>query len=364
LTQDGRWSYVWDSENRLISMTMVAPGPDGFQRQLQFAYDDQGRRIQKTTGTWNGYQLTPQSTNRFVYDGWNLIAILGPQNAVQQSFLWGTDLSGTMQGAGGVGGLLAISDQSTINNQPSTHFVAYDGNGNVMALVNAADGSVSAQYEYGPFGEVIRTTGPMAQANPFRFSTKYQDDETDLLYYGYRYYSASAGRWLNRDPIEERGGHNLNAFAGNDAISHYDPVGLEIPWPGYPGPPTPPPPLSPPMEHQANKCSNSNVAAAIELANQTMKTGKCAKWFKDHGAQGENYAVYCHGKCKIPCLAGATTWTYPGTIWIGVCQYNLDYLGPPGIATLLIHEAAHHYCPLIGLGGESCAESAQEACSQ
>jgi RHS repeat-associated protein len=43
----------------------------------------------------------------------------------------------------------------------------------------------------------------MAQANPFRFSTKYQDDETDLLYYGYRYYSASAGSWLSRDPAQE-----------------------------------------------------------------------------------------------------------------------------------------------------------------
>jgi RHS repeat-associated protein len=41
----------------------------------------------------------------------------------------------------------------------------------------------------------------MARANPFRFSTKYQDDETDLLYYGYRYYNAGTGRWLSRDPI-------------------------------------------------------------------------------------------------------------------------------------------------------------------
>jgi RHS repeat-associated protein len=57
----------------------------------------------------------------------------------------------------------------------------------------------------GPFGEVIRDTGPMAKANPFRFSTKYQDDETDLLYYGYRYYSASTGRWLSSDPIGEFG---------------------------------------------------------------------------------------------------------------------------------------------------------------
>jgi RHS repeat-associated protein len=33
----------------------------------------------------------------------------------------------------------------------------------------------------------------MAKVNPFRFSTKYQDDETDLLYYGHRYYKASTG---------------------------------------------------------------------------------------------------------------------------------------------------------------------------
>jgi RHS repeat-associated protein len=53
----------------------------------------------------------------------------------------------------------------------------------------------------GPFGEVLRATGPMAKANPFRFSTKYQDDETDLLYYGYRYYNPSTGRWISRDPL-------------------------------------------------------------------------------------------------------------------------------------------------------------------
>jgi RHS repeat-associated protein len=58
---------------------------------------------------------------------------------------------------------------------------------------------------YGPFGELIRATGPMAKANPFRFSTKYQDDESDLLYYGYRYLNASTGRFLSRDPINEPG---------------------------------------------------------------------------------------------------------------------------------------------------------------
>ena len=59
----------------------------------------------------------------------------------------------------------------------------------------------------GPFGEVIRATGPMAKVNPLRFSTKYQDDESDLLYYGYRHYKSPTGTWLNRDPVVELGFH-------------------------------------------------------------------------------------------------------------------------------------------------------------
>ena len=48
-------------------------------------------------------------------------------------------------------------------------------------------------------------TGDERLRNPFRFSTKYTDDETDLVYYGYRYYSPEMGRWMNRDPIGEEG---------------------------------------------------------------------------------------------------------------------------------------------------------------
>jgi RHS repeat-associated protein len=79
----------------------------------------------------------------------------------------------------------------------------------------------------GPFGEVIRATGPMAKANPFRFSTKYQDDETDLLYYGHRYYNASAGRWPSRDPAEGATAGSLYGFVGNDPLDGFDVLGLD-----------------------------------------------------------------------------------------------------------------------------------------
>ncbi|HRT10635.1 MAG TPA: RHS repeat-associated core domain-containing protein [Candidatus Paceibacterota bacterium] len=147
-----------------------------------------------------------------------------------------------------------------------TYFSAYDGNGNVMALVSAADGSIAARYEYGPFGEVIQGTGPMAKANPFRFSTQYQGDETDLVCYLHRYYSPSTGRWLSKDPLgepgfrllaageqpnlvgmsdddiervnqtfNEPGGPNLYGFCANSPINKVDRLGLDFNW-GTPGP--------------------------------------------------------------------------------------------------------------------------------
>jgi len=228
LTNDGRWSYVWDAENRLVRMepSGTVTVPDGAKRKIEFAYDPQGRRIQKAVCAWVSSAWSIILSNRFVYDGWNVATELNAtNNNVIRSYMWGLDLSGSLQGAGGVGGLLAIYDAMDWNNQASTHFVAYDGNGNVGGLVSAADGTVTARYEYGPFDEVIRATGPMAKANPFRFSTKYQDDETDLLYFGYRHYNASTGRWISKDPIGEKGGLNAYSFVGNEPLRRIDAKG-------------------------------------------------------------------------------------------------------------------------------------------
>jgi RHS repeat-associated protein len=253
LLSDGRWNYTWDAENRLLSMTSLSGAPSGSLLQLTFAYDYQGRRIQKAVSTNTGGGNFSVYTNKYAYDGWNCVATMNPSFTLSNTFLWGSDLSGSLQGAGGVGGLIKVAYYGTTT---TNAFVAYDGNGNVSALVSAATGSTVANYEYGPFGEVIRATGPMAKLNPFRFSTKYDDDETDLLYYGYRYYKPSTGTWLCKDPIGERGGPNLYGFVGNDPQDRVDLLGEDInlppggnpiqPWPYSPIPITPPPPPPPP----------------------------------------------------------------------------------------------------------------------
>ena len=121
----------------------------------------------------------------------------------------------------GVGGLLVVKPAGA-----NALFPAYDGNGNVMGMIDGTTGTVTAHYEYGPFGEPIRVSGTAAASNPFRFSTKYTDDETDLVYYGYRYYVPNTGRWTSRDPIGEPGGENLYANCRNDVINFTDWVGL------------------------------------------------------------------------------------------------------------------------------------------
>ena len=221
LTQDGRWDYTWDAENRLVKLVSKSGAPSGSEKSVDFSYDGKSRRISKTVSNWVSGAWQLESTNRFVYDGWNLIAVLSSGSTLQSAFMWGLDLSGTLQGAGGVGGLLMFT-----NSGNGAHFCAYDGNGNLAALVKASDGTVSANYEYGPFGEALRVTGAMGKANPFRFSSKYQDDESDFLYYGYRYYNPSTGRWLSRDPIEELGGMNLCGILGNNPINQIDALGL------------------------------------------------------------------------------------------------------------------------------------------
>jgi YD repeat-containing protein len=191
LTSDGRWDYTWDAENRLIRLVAKNTSPEvGPQQRIEFEYDWRGRRIGKKV--WNNVAGTgsPDLDQRFVYDGWNLTAILNSSFSILNSFMWGSDLSGSLQGAGGVGGLVKVYDGATAKHC----YPGYDGNGNVTVLVDGDNGQVVANYEYGPFGELLRSTGIVAKNNPFRFSTKYQDGETDFLYYGYRYYNPSKGR--------------------------------------------------------------------------------------------------------------------------------------------------------------------------
>ena len=84
-----------------------------------------------------------------------------------------------------------------------TYSYLYDGKGNVRAVIDAY-GDVVASYAYDEFGVQVSQSGTFDQ--PYRFSTKRYYEQFGLNYYGYRFYSASLGRWMTRDPMGEAGG--------------------------------------------------------------------------------------------------------------------------------------------------------------
>ncbi len=228
VVNDGRWGYWYDAENRPYWMqTTTAAESAGHPRQgYQFQYDYLGRRIRKIEYSWSGSDWVTGIERWFIYEGWNLIGeYFGIYNgsfptANARHFLWGKDLSGTIHGAGGVGGLLMTKEGG------ESYLPAYDTMGNVHAMIRSSDRAVVAAYEYDAFGKTIRESGTYAAQNPFRFSTKFHDQETGLIYYGLRYYSPSMGRFINRDPISERGGLNLYAFVGNNGVNRIDLLGM------------------------------------------------------------------------------------------------------------------------------------------
>jgi RHS repeat-associated protein len=199
-------------------MTNVSAVPNGIRKKLDFTYDHAGRRIAKTVSTWNGSVFTKEVTTRLINDGWCLVTEINSSGNPTCSYTWGIDFSGYLDGAGSVGGLLIFRDHAG----GTYHFVASDGNGNVMALMNAADQTISARYEYSPYSELLRATGPMVSVNSICGGSKYWDRETKLSYYGYRYYSAGLGRWLRRDPTGEADTSNPFVAFGNNSINFGD----------------------------------------------------------------------------------------------------------------------------------------------
>jgi len=80
---------------------------------------------------------------------------------------------------------------------------------------DATVGATSATYRCDPYGRLLASDGGMAAANVYRFSSKEVHPNIELYYYGFRFYDPTLQRWLNRDPIFERGGVNLYVFVRN-----------------------------------------------------------------------------------------------------------------------------------------------------
>ncbi len=180
----------------------------------------------------------------YVYDGNEVVQERNANNVPSVTYTCGSDLSGSLTGAGGIGGLLARTDMTT----GQAAFYHSDANGNVTMMVNSSN-FVVAEYLYDAFGNSLMKAGILADANLYRFSGKEAHLNSGLMYYPYRYYDPNLQRWLNRDPIGESGfelrrfrngvmlrviallqiigGNNLFEFIQNQPTEGYDALGLD-----------------------------------------------------------------------------------------------------------------------------------------
>jgi RHS repeat-associated protein len=162
-------TYAWDFENRMSSVTL--PGTGG---TVSFKYDPWGRRI---------YKSSSSGTSIYAYDGGSLI---------EETNSSGTAVARYAQNR-------TIDEPLAMLRSGATSYYEGDGldSGSVTSLSNSA-GTLANTYTYDSFGKLTNSTG--STTNPFRYTAREFDSETNLYDYRARYYDPTVGRFLNEDP--------------------------------------------------------------------------------------------------------------------------------------------------------------------
>jgi len=98
--------------------------------------------------------------------------------------------------------------------------------GDVQQIRRASDGIIVAVYDYNAWGEVLFSSGWMAQHNPLRYRGKYFDNSTGLYYLQSRFYDPMIGRFINADGYVSTGqgilGFNMFTYCLNNPANMVD----------------------------------------------------------------------------------------------------------------------------------------------
>ena len=125
----------------------------------------------------------------------------------------------------------AMIDQRSA--QPKTYYYVLNLQGDVVKLVTES-GAVAASYEYDAWGNILASSGSMAETNPLRYRGYYYDSETGFYYLQSRYYDPATRRFINADALASTGqgfiGYNMFAYCNNSPVNTCDSDGRDAIW--------------------------------------------------------------------------------------------------------------------------------------
>ena len=121
---------------------------------------------------------------------------------------------------------------STNGTSFETYYYVLNLQGDVVKLIHYIPGfeyESVATYEYDAWGNIVSSSGRLAEINPLRYRGYYYDNETGFYYLQSRYYDPANRRFISADVYASTGqgflGTNMFAYCNNKPIINSDPSG-------------------------------------------------------------------------------------------------------------------------------------------
>jgi RHS repeat-associated protein len=219
---DGTYTYAYDEENRLISVTRIADSAVVGQYQ----YDALFRRVQTIADPAG----TP-STTVYLYDGPRIIEEQNSLGVTPTTYVYGNYVDEVLT--------MDVGDNTYYYHQNDLWSVEAITDNTGAPVERYSYCSAESQPSCDGYGFVVVTDGagnpiPLnawgtphsAIGNPWMFTGRQLDEESGLYFYRARYYDPNKGRFLSRDPIEYADGMNLFQYVGDNPTGILDPSGL------------------------------------------------------------------------------------------------------------------------------------------